>query len=118
MESKKFRIEHYEFGKIVIDRQTYSKDLLITPEGIIEKWWRKEGHGLYPEDLTKVMHLNPKTLIIGTGSPGRLKVPDATREWLDSLGVVLIEIPTSEACAHYNQIDDPEGVVAGLHLTC
>jgi len=39
-------IEHYSFGRIVIDGKEYTKDLIIYPDKIRANWWRKEGHKL------------------------------------------------------------------------
>jgi len=52
-------IEHYSFGKITIDGQTYTSDLIIYPGKIDTSWWRKEGHNLQVEDLKDVLIDSP-----------------------------------------------------------
>ena len=111
-------IESYEFGRIVIDGNAYSSDLIICPDRVITDWWRKDGHGLYPEDLEKVMDLKPEKLIIGCGANNILKVPDSTRKWLAGKGIELIDLPTKEACDKFNDLSSSGKVIAGLHLTC
>ncbi len=114
----RFEIEAYSFGQIVIDGKTYKKDLIICPKTIVENWWRKEGHSLYPEDLEAIMNHHPEQLIIGTGDPGRLTVPDSTKNWLSARGIDLTSMPTKQACEYYTSLDDISGMVMGLHLTC
>ena len=75
MQTSAPRIEAYQFGRVTIDGQTYTHDLIICPDGIRADWWRKEGHGLCPEDLDAVIHLDPEVLIVGCGRDDRLKVP-------------------------------------------
>jgi hypothetical protein len=37
-------IDKYSFGSITIDGRTYDTDVIIYPERIDDRWWRKEGH--------------------------------------------------------------------------
>lgn len=39
-------IASYSFGKITIDGQTFTSDLIIYPGRIDPSWWRREGHFL------------------------------------------------------------------------
>jgi hypothetical protein len=112
------RIEAYDFGSITIDGKTYTRDLIICPDGIRTDWWRKEGHGLSPEDLDAVIELDPEVLIIGCGRDSRLKVPGQMRDWIARRGIQLIDLPTREACDRYNDLAGESRVIAGLHLTC
>ena len=59
------RIDSYEFGRIVIDGQEYTSDVIILPEGVRGNWWRQEGHVLKPGDLSTVLAAGPKALVIG-----------------------------------------------------
>jgi hypothetical protein len=118
MEPSAPHIEAYQFGRITIDGKTYTRDLIICPDGIRTDWWRREGHSLCPEDLDSVIGLEPAVLIVGCGRDDRLKVPEETRSWITSLGIELIELPTREACDRYNELAGGSRIVAGLHLTC
>ena len=53
------KIEHYSFGNITIDGQTYTSDVIIYPERVDASWWRKEGHNLQIEDLAGVIKAEP-----------------------------------------------------------
>jgi hypothetical protein len=111
-------IEDYSFGSIRIDGRTYSADLIVLPDRVVPNWWRREGHNLVPEDLADVLAAPPQTLVVGTGSPGMMKVPPATREALLALGIEVIVEPTSQAIQTYNRISSESTAAACLHLTC
>lgn len=36
-------IAGYRFGRIDIDGRTYTSDVIITPERVIDSWWRQRG---------------------------------------------------------------------------
>ncbi|OYT41743.1 MAG: hypothetical protein B6U86_01810 [Candidatus Altiarchaeales archaeon ex4484_43] len=112
------KIDHYEFGKVVIDGEEYTNDVVITEDGIMDKWWRKEGHKLQVEDIYEILDKNPDVLIVGTGYSGYMDVLPETREFIKSRGVELIIEKTTEACELYNEISGNKRVVAALHLTC
>jgi len=111
-------IESYQFGKIVIDGQTYTRDVIITPQGVLCPWWRDQGHTLHPEDLRAISELNVDTLIIGQGSINRMEVPMATLQHLQKKYREVICLSTPEACRRYNLERKSRAVVAALHLTC
>jgi hypothetical protein len=111
-------IDSYSFGRIVIDGRTYTRDVMVTPSGVIPEWWRKEGHSLAPEDLAEVVRAAPEVFVMGCGAHGVLKVPEGTRRWLAEMGMDLVELPTPGAVERYNRLTPEKKVVAGLHLTC
>lgn len=113
------KITSYRFGHIEVDGQGYSSDVIITPEGVQDGWWRTEGHNLAIEDLDTIIAAKPDTLIIGCGHFGRMKVPDATRSFLTDKGIRLELAHTSEAVEAFNGLQQKYArVVAALHLTC
>jgi hypothetical protein len=112
------RIEAYDFGRITISGETYTRDLIICPDGVRTDWWRREGHSLFPEDLDNVIDLEPAVLVVGCGRDGRLTVPGQTREWIADRGTELIDLPTRQACDRYNELSAGSKVIAALHLTC
>jgi hypothetical protein len=58
----------YSFGRIVVDGQEETRDLIVLPDRVFRNWWRRNGHGLVLDDLAEVIDELPKTLIIGTGA--------------------------------------------------
>jgi hypothetical protein len=109
-------IEDYGFGRIVIEGKTYTSDVIIFPGRVTDNWWRKEGHALSVEDLKEVIEFGPKTLVIGTGYSGIMKVKDPTQEFLESKGIEVIVEKTKNACDILNSLGT--NCVGAFHLTC
>jgi hypothetical protein len=112
------RIDDYRFGRIVVNGREYTNDVIIYPDHVESDWWRKRGHELCLEDLSTVLDFKPRTLIVGTGHYGGMKVLTETTTRLREIGCELLERETREACEIYNTRRDEDGVVACLHLTC
>ena len=112
-------ISQYSFGKIEIDGQTYTTDVIITPERVLGGWWRKQGHRLAVADLGEIMAAKPDILVVGTGYYGRMAIPEETRRYLCSKELPLHEARTTQAVAAFNRLQrESARVVAALHLTC
>jgi hypothetical protein len=45
------RIDHYEFGRIVVDGCEETRDLIILPDRVVRNWLRQQGHALVVDDL-------------------------------------------------------------------
>ncbi|RLE39704.1 hypothetical protein DRJ12_00140 [Candidatus Acetothermia bacterium] len=113
------KVSSYRFGSVRIDGKTYRHDVLLIGDEILHPWERREGHSLHPDDLTWLITREPKTLIVGTGAFGRLRVPEETKAWLTKQGIELIALPTKEAIVEYNRrVAAGERAACGLHLTC
>ena len=111
-------IDSYNFGKIVIDGQTHSKDVILLPDRVIANWWRNEGHKLSMNDLEDVLAAKPQGLVVGQGAYSRMQVPEQVKTELRVEGIELIVLPTSEACQKYNELSRDGKFTAALHLTC
>ena len=112
-------IEHYEFGRIVVDGQRYTSDVIIYPDRVDSNWWRNEGHELCPADLREVVQAQPEVLVVGTGQPGRMRVLPETERHLEEQGIELVVQRTTDACRIYDQLREAgQNVIAALHLTC
>jgi len=112
------RIEHYSFGKITIDGQTYTSDLIIYPDRVDASWWRKEGHNLQAEDLKDILNVKPDVLIIGTGAFGVMRVPKEITTQLEAKGFKVHAMRTGKAVDLFNDLQKDATVIAALHLTC
>ncbi|MBD3366616.1 MAG: hypothetical protein GF405_00410 [Candidatus Eisenbacteria bacterium] len=112
------RIDSYAFGRIVVDGETYTNDVIITPEGVRPEWWREEGHSLSMKDLGDLLNDPPEVLIIGRGANGVMSVSEDVAEAIRDRGVELVIEKTGRAVETYNERAPRGGVVAGLHLTC
>lgn len=112
-------IDDYEFGKIVIDGEEYTEDLIIYPDHVEEEWWRKEGHSLHKEDIEEIIENPPDVFIVGKGNHGRLRMLPETRRALENQGTEVKVKKTQRAVRVFNeQIEEGADVVAALHLTC
>ena len=62
-------IDSYQFGKIVIDGVTHTKDVILLPTKTIHNWWRTEGHFLDISDtaVSRHMVLHHATFSAATG---------------------------------------------------
>jgi len=59
------RIDHYEFGRIVVDGREETKDLIVLPDRVVRNWWRRDGHALVLDDLVEVLDELPSHLVVG-----------------------------------------------------
>ena len=115
------KITDYSFGRITVDGQTYTSDVIIHGDDINDKWWRDTGHRLAVTDLADVVQDRPEVLIVGTGHSGQMEVPEQVRHDIQSYGIELHVLRTGDAVRIYNELSQergPENVAAALHLTC
>jgi hypothetical protein len=112
------KIEHYSFGKIIIDSETYTSDVIIYPGRVDASWWRKEGHYLQAHDLADITAAKPDVLIVGTGFSGAMSVPKETLRFVVSKGIQIKVERTEKAVELYNSMGKDKTVIAALHLTC
>ncbi|MBN1271259.1 MAG: hypothetical protein JXB26_03220 [Candidatus Aminicenantes bacterium] len=111
-------IESYSFGKMVVDGQTYTSDLIIFHDKIDDNWWRISGHHLVTEDMKRILHVSPEIIVIGTGFYGLLRVDNKVREQLNSMNINLIAEKTKKAVESYNRYFLDKKTVGAFHLTC
>lgn len=111
------RIEHYEFGRIVIDGEEQRRDVILLPDRVVPEWWRRDGHALVLEDLEGVLDDLPRHLVVGTGATGRMRPDPGTLEALRERGITVEVLPTGEAVDRYGELE-PSKAAAALHLTC
>ncbi|MFQ5763878.1 MAG: Mth938-like domain-containing protein [Rhodospirillales bacterium] len=114
------RITVYDFGRIVVDGETHTRDVIIHPGRVEGEWWRKEGHRLDVDDLAHVWDSEPQTLVVGTGYHGNMVIPQETADYVRAKGIEILAARTPDAVAEFNRLAQEPGrrVVAALHLTC
>jgi hypothetical protein len=111
------RIEEYRFGRVVVDGEEHTRDVIVLPCRTVPGWWRREGHSLVLDDLEDVLGELPERLLVGTGAYGRMKPDPGALEELRRRGVTVEVLPTAEAVRRYGELD-PARTAAALHLTC
>jgi hypothetical protein len=111
------RLEGYSFGRILVDGEEHTRDLIVLPDRVLSNWWRREGHSLVLEDLDEVRDELPERLIVGSGAHGRLRPHPAVVEALRERGIDVETLHTDEAVRRYGESDERR-TAAALHLTC
>jgi hypothetical protein len=111
------RIEGYSFGRVLVDGEEHTKDVIVLPHRVVGGWWRRDGHALVLEDLEEVVDELPERLIVGTGAYGRMRPDPATLEQLRGREVEVEALPTPDAIERFGELD-PARTAAALHLTC
>jgi len=111
------QLEQYSFGRIVVDGEEHTRDLIVLPERVVSDWWRRDGHSLAHEDLDDVRDELPERLILGCGAHGQLKPDPAVIEALERQGIEVVAMDTAEAVRRYGESDERR-TAAALHLTC
>ncbi|MEW5900815.1 MAG: MTH938/NDUFAF3 family protein [Acidobacteriota bacterium] len=111
-------ITHYEFGRLRLDEQTYSADLIIFPRRVNSTWWRKEGHRLSLADIREVFEEGTEALVIGTGFFGLMKVDEEVRKAAREKGLELHIEKTKRAVALFNELSSRKMTAGAFHLTC
>jgi len=113
------KINAYEFGVMTVEGTEYKDDVVVFPGYVKDKWWRRVGHRLEPDDLGDIIESGPEVLVVGQGESSMMKVPDLTRKTLADHNVDLMTARTEEAWHIYNRLEQ-EGrrVVGAFHLTC
>ena len=111
------RLEQYSFGRIVVDGEEHTRDLIVLPDRVVPDWWRRDGHSLADEDLEEVREELPERLILGCGAHGQLKPDPAVIEALERQGIEVVAVDTAEAVRRYGEADERR-TAAALHLTC
>ena len=111
------RVDHYEFGRIVVDGREETNDLIILPGRVVRNWWRQDGHAPVLDDLGEVLDELPSHLVVGTGADGRMRPDPATIRQLRERRVTVEALPTGQAVRRFAELD-PASTAAALHLTC
>jgi hypothetical protein len=111
------RIEGYRFGRVLVDGEEQTRDVIVLPERVLTGWWRADGHRLVLADLADVIEDLPERLLVGTGAYGQMRPDSEALEELRQRGVEVEALPTDEAVRRYGELD-PRRTAAALHLTC
>jgi hypothetical protein len=111
------RLERYSFGRLTVDGQEHTRDLIVLPDRVVSDWWRREGHSLAMEDLDEVRDELPGRLVLGIGAHGQLRPDPAVIAELERRGVQVECLPTDAAVRRYGELDE-RATAAALHLTC
>jgi len=117
------KIDSTRFGSITIEGKTFRHDVLIRPDGQVEKRKKKLSKAMYGTShiisLDEARHVYQEGagwLIIGTGQTGLVKLSEEAADYFRRHECRVKLLPTPEAIETWNSA---EGRVIGLfHVTC
>jgi hypothetical protein len=112
------KIDSFSFGKISIDGEVYTGDVVVYPDRVQSPWQREEEHRPQITEFADIVKAEPEVLIIGTGYAGVLSVANQVRNYLTSRGIDVRVEKTKTAVDLFNSLSSREKVVAALHITC
>lgn len=119
-------IERFEWGLFQIHGDLHSadgkgvgKDICIVG-GEVQPWSARKGHRLTPKKVRCALQPGVKTLVIGNGVNGAIRVTKKTRQAVADAGIdELIIEKTPKACEIFNRLYRQGNAVAFLaHGTC
>ena len=112
-------IESYSFGHIVIDGISFTKDVIIFPDGrILSPWWRRQGHVLARDDLVELFAAGPEIIICGTGAMGVMRPSAELQKYIAGSEISFIAQKSGKAAETYNRLSAHKKVGACFHVTC
>lgn len=117
------KIDGTEFGRIIIDGETYTHDVLIRVSGEVRKRRKKLSKKLYGtshimslEEADFVYEKGCRLLIVGTGQNGNLRLSPEAAEFFAGKSCAVVAEPTPRAISVFNLAKgDRIGV---FHVTC
>jgi len=112
-------IESYSFGKMLINGEKFTSDLIIFRDNIDSSWWRQKGHEICVADIhAAVEKYQPQVFIFGTGKFGLVKILPETEKYLTSKEIKFLRYKTDTAWQKYKKLSEQELVMGAFHLTC
>lgn len=117
------RVTSVSWGRVEVEGSKDAfRDAKLFPGGAREWDWAETGThhrpGVQPADLEELLERGASTIVLSRGMLRQLRVPSATREWLEAQGVELHVLETDEAVRRYNELRETVAVGALIHSTC
>lgn len=111
-----YQIQSIAPGKVVINGETYTQSLIISPEELILNWKPTSIETLTDADLMQFLSIKPEIILLGTGE--RSVIPPAKKLACLTEKQFHIEcMNTAAACRTYTLlISEGRKVAAGLIL--
>lgn len=113
-------IDRFRFGRVRIDGEVFTRDLLIVGGVVHCPWWRRAGgHVFAPDDLEPIINAAPDVVCLGTGAIGMVTVADATIAAFEAVQTEVVIGRTGAVIETFNRLDAAgSNVAAAFHLTC
>jgi uncharacterized protein len=112
----KYQINAYQPGQVIINKQTYTNSIIITPEQIITNWAPQSFAEITADNLKIILDMVPQVVIIGTGEQQHFLGQELLLPFLQQ-GIGIEIMNTDAACRTYNVLmSEGRNVVAALVL--
>lgn len=104
----------YGDGYVQVQNRTFTGNIIVSPDTLIDPWPAAGFDGLVPEDFDAVLALQPQVILLGTGRSLRFPHPRVLRSVMQA-HVGLESMDTLAACRTYNILaGEGRKVVAAL----
>ncbi len=112
------QISHYEYGKMIVNDNTYVHDFVLWPNGEITPG-PEDMHPPHLNDFDEFFKSGHKKLLIATGDEGKvaLDLSRKIKKEMKNNGVELLLMDTHEAVKLLNNTKNRD-FVAFVHLNC
>jgi hypothetical protein len=109
------------FAPIVIDGKKYRRDVIIYPDGMVEKRkggiWMFGSHSFKKEEVEELK--GAEVAVIGLGTSARAHLSGAAKDYAQESNLELLLLPSYEAVSKLNQlIEQGKRAAAIFHITC
>ncbi|MEO0067828.1 MAG: MTH938/NDUFAF3 family protein [candidate division WOR-3 bacterium] len=107
------------FGWIETDRARFDYDIVIYPDGRVERRFPNrfgDSHTITLKEVQRVLANTKASLVMGTGQAGVAEVAKEAKDFLKANGIEFKIAPTPEAILIYNQLSEPKAAI--FHITC
>ena len=115
--SNQIAVNHYSFGKIVVNEKTYENDIAISDDGTVSNWRMEAQHAIQLTDVKALMGGAVKMLIIGIGANDGCSVTEEVFAYAASKSIAVHVLNTFEAVKLFNSTPK-EGLTACFHVNC
>ena len=107
-----YQITGFEPGLITINNSPYKKNLIISPNHLIDNWFLGELGDLDEPALLKIVALKPEVILIGTGNVHPARPILTQLAPLYKLGFHVETMTTVAACRTYTALCAQDRMVA------
>lgn len=109
------KIDEVAFAKLVCNGKVYRAPLVVYPDRVDGRWWRKDGMAFSPEDFDSVIEAKPEIVVLGTGFSGSVNVLDETKQRFEREGIEYVIDTTPEAVERFNELAESRRTVGGFY---
>lgn len=107
-------ITTYSESQLIVNGTIYHDSVIISKEKILSPWPVQSLENLTIDDMSAIMQLNPKVILIGHNTPG-LQLPIAIQQWLSTHQIGIESMLLGAACRTFNVLlSEERNVVAGF----